>query len=72
LAPLFSLQGYVFFYVCVCRSLTNGFKDWNKKASHIFEYRRKIRTSGVNPTIAIYNASAVKTYSAVNSMARFR
>ena len=32
-------QGYVFFYVCVCRSLTNGFKEWNKKAAHIFEYR---------------------------------
>jgi hypothetical protein len=27
--------------------------------------------SGANPTIASYNASVVKTYSAVNSMARF-
>jgi hypothetical protein len=26
---------------------------------------------GANPTIASYNASVVKTYSAVNSMARF-
>jgi hypothetical protein len=25
--------------VCVCRSLTNGFKEWNKKAAHIFEYK---------------------------------
>jgi hypothetical protein len=28
-------------------------------------------TPGANPTIASYNASAVKIYSAVNSMARF-
>jgi hypothetical protein len=28
-------------------------------------------TPGVNPTIASYNASVVKIYSAVNSMARF-
>jgi hypothetical protein len=27
--------------------------------------------SGANPTIASYNASVVKIYSAVNSMARF-
>jgi hypothetical protein len=27
--------------------------------------------AGANPTIASYNASVVKTYSAVNSMARF-
>jgi hypothetical protein len=27
--------------------------------------------SGANPTIASYNASVVKTYSAVNSMSRF-
>jgi hypothetical protein len=28
--------------------------------------------SGANPTIASYNASVVKIYSAVNSMARFQ
>jgi hypothetical protein len=33
--------------------------------------RRKFAQSGANPTIASYNASAVKIYSAVNSMARF-
>jgi hypothetical protein len=30
-----------------------------------------IPTSGANPTIASYNASVVKTYSAVNSLAHF-
>jgi hypothetical protein len=44
-------------------------------------YQKKIKTklvknnfriqSGANPTIASYNASVVKIYSAVNSMARF-
>jgi hypothetical protein len=29
------------------------------------------KLAGANPTIASYNGSAVKTYSAVNSMARF-
>ena len=32
-------QGYVFFYVCVCRSLANGFSEWNKKAQDIFSFR---------------------------------
>jgi hypothetical protein len=31
----------------------------------------KTLTHGANPTIASYNASVVKTYSAVNSMERF-
>jgi uncharacterized membrane protein YpjA len=33
--------------------------------------RDDISKSGANPTIASYNASIVKTYSAVNSLARF-
>jgi hypothetical protein len=32
---------------------------------------RQMAQPGSNPTIASYNASVVKTYSAVNSMARF-
>jgi hypothetical protein len=37
--PHFNFQGYVFFYVCVCRSLANGFGEWNKKAEDIFAYK---------------------------------
>jgi hypothetical protein len=33
--------------------------------------RAYMQRTGANPTIASYNASIVKTYSAVNSMVRF-
>ena len=32
-------QGYVFFYGCVCQSLANGFKEWNKKAQDSFSFK---------------------------------
>jgi hypothetical protein len=38
---------------------------------HILHGIAQIFIAGANPTIASYNASVVKTYSAVNSMARF-
>jgi hypothetical protein len=34
-------------------------------------YQEKSGKPGANPTIASYNASVVKNYSAVNSLARF-
>ena len=34
-----SYKGYVFFYVCVCQSLSNGFKEWNKKAEDSFSFK---------------------------------
>ena len=35
-----SYKGYVFFYTCVCNSLSNGFKEWNKKAQDIFDGKK--------------------------------
>ena len=34
-----SYKGYVFFYGCVCQSLSNGFKEWNKKAEDSFSFK---------------------------------
>ena len=34
-----SYKGYVFFYGCVCQSLSNGFKEWNKKAEDSFAFK---------------------------------
>jgi hypothetical protein len=57
--------------------LTGGKLDVVMRASYV-RLRRHSRTNcpvrwpGANPTIASYNASVVKIYSAVNSMARFR
>jgi hypothetical protein len=51
-------------FFCCCPNLSkinHSTRDWRFGQT---------RLSGANPTIASYNASVVKTYSAVNSMAR--
>ena len=36
-----SYKGYVFFYVCICRTLSNGFAIWNKETRAYFAARHK-------------------------------
>jgi hypothetical protein len=83
---IFSNQNFQFYYILDCLGIDNigiFVAIWNILPTFgvfcghlvIFSrlgmlYQEKSGNPGANPTIASYNASVVKTYSAVNSLAR--